>query len=278
MAKSASTKPVVSKKSAKKGKTSATSGNSKFSSPKKVVAKKSSSSKKASEKLATAKEKVCMYKKLGPKDVLDRKIFKRKGFAPMSEEQVQKLKEAEKMTKGKKLDEIEEVSCGSIVVNVDKKGVARILVITTVNGDTKSGYCCLPKGHINPGETEINCACRETNEETGTSLTAKNVVIGKDGQPITGWKGYSFVSNLHRDHWEMHDAYPDESKRPILINHKKVHFFLTSVSSLALKKTIGEDAKNVCSFLEVQEALARLPYDEDKATIRDFLQRGNIKY
>ena len=50
-----------------------------------------------------------------------------------------------------------ERSCGCVVFNNHK-----VLVIKQINGDY--GF---PKGHIENGETEIECALRETYEETG---------------------------------------------------------------------------------------------------------------
>lgn len=53
-----------------------------------------------------------------------------------------------------------EKSCGCIIIN-DKK----VLVIRQVNGDY--GF---PKGHIEDGETEEECAIRETFEEVGLNV------------------------------------------------------------------------------------------------------------
>lgn len=52
-------------------------------------------------------------------------------------------------------------SCGCIVFNNGK-----VLVIKQKNGDY--GF---PKGHIEDGETEEECAYRETMEETGIAVT-----------------------------------------------------------------------------------------------------------
>ena len=52
-------------------------------------------------------------------------------------------------------------SCGCIVFNNEK-----VLVIKQVNGDY--GF---PKGHIEKDETELDCAYRETLEETGVRVT-----------------------------------------------------------------------------------------------------------
>ena len=53
-----------------------------------------------------------------------------------------------------------EKSCGCIVFNNNK-----VLVIKQ-----NSGFYGFPKGHIENGESEIECAIRETLEETGISV------------------------------------------------------------------------------------------------------------
>ena len=52
-------------------------------------------------------------------------------------------------------------SCGCIIFNKKK-----VLVIKQINGDY--GF---PKGHVEKDETEIECAYRETLEETGVKVT-----------------------------------------------------------------------------------------------------------
>ena len=53
-----------------------------------------------------------------------------------------------------------ERSCGCIIINNNK-----VLVVKQVNGDY--GF---PKGHIEAGETEVECAVRETFEEVGLKV------------------------------------------------------------------------------------------------------------
>ena len=54
-----------------------------------------------------------------------------------------------------------EKSCGCIIVNDEK-----ILLVEQVN----SGTYNFPKGHMNPGETEIETAIREVKEETNLDV------------------------------------------------------------------------------------------------------------
>lgn len=56
-------------------------------------------------------------------------------------------------------------SCGFIIFNIDKK----VLIIHPTN----SNHWTFPKGHIEDNETELDCAYRETLEETNLDL--KNI-------------------------------------------------------------------------------------------------------
>ena len=75
----------------------------------------------------------------------------------------------------------------------------------------RTGKWSFPKGHSEQGETEIDCALRETYEETGIELTGKYIPLGstfnKWGKEIFIWalegKGSErFVkSNLFEMEW-----------------------------------------------------------------------------
>ena len=58
-----------------------------------------------------------------------------------------------------------EYVCGAVLYTVTPSGIRYVLVIE------KEGHCGLPKGHIEPGETETQTALREIREETG--ITAR---------------------------------------------------------------------------------------------------------
>jgi 8-oxo-dGTP pyrophosphatase MutT (NUDIX family) len=60
---------------------------------------------------------------------------------------------------------VEEVSAGGLVVD-DEGGVPRAAVIARVNRAGRLEWC-LPKGHLEAGETPEQAAVREIEEETG---------------------------------------------------------------------------------------------------------------
>jgi 8-oxo-dGTP pyrophosphatase MutT (NUDIX family) len=60
------------------------------------------------------------------------------------------------------------LSCGTVVVNADGE-----LLLCHVTG---RGHWDLPKGRLDPGETPLQAALRETREETGLVLEAHHVL------------------------------------------------------------------------------------------------------
>ncbi len=58
-----------------------------------------------------------------------------------------------------------EKSCGAAVLR-ERNGIREYLLVFNKKGDA-SGHWGFPKGHIEDGETELECAAREIFEETG---------------------------------------------------------------------------------------------------------------
>jgi len=77
---------------------------------------------------------------------------------------------------GRRLPWVEERSAGGVVVDVHE-GSARIAVIARRNRAGRVEWC-LPKGHIEPGETLPETAAREVAEETGITA-AEYISLGK---------------------------------------------------------------------------------------------------
>ncbi|MEO7235635.1 MAG: NUDIX hydrolase [Lapillicoccus sp.] len=67
--------------------------------------------------------------------------------------------------RARRLPSVEERSAGGVVIDVHE-GTARIAVIARRNRAGRVEWC-LPKGHIEPGETLTQTAEREVAEETG---------------------------------------------------------------------------------------------------------------
>lgn len=86
-----------------------------------------------------------------------------------------------------------ETSAGGIVVDVDR-GVAQTAIIARYNRIGRLEWC-LPKGHIEAGETLSQTAAREIAEETGIE---GRVLL------ILGTIDYWFSTSHHRIHKRVH--------------------------------------------------------------------------
>ena len=139
------------------------------------------------------------------------KRYFREGLRPLSNEDLEKAM-------SQNLDEINDFSAGCIVF---REGDCHVLLLKNKQIDK---YWCFPKGHPDDSDSSVVAAAiRETVEETGVRPTA---VYEEDKKDV----GYSMIKKLHNDRWFKHPAYPDESKRPILVQHKVVRYYLATTS------------------------------------------------
>ena len=92
-----------------------------------------------------------------------------------------------------RLPEVEEVSAGGVIIGVSD-GVAQIAVIARRNRAGRVEWC-LPKGHLEGGETPEQAAIREIEEETGI----QGRVVGS-----LGTIDYWFSAEGHRVHKLVH--------------------------------------------------------------------------
>lgn len=91
------------------------------------------------------------------------------------------------------LPSVVETSAGGVVIDVHK-GVARIAIIARRNRAGRVEWC-LPKGHMEPGETWEQTAEREVAEETG--------IVGRALLAL-GTVDYWFSTSQHRIHKRVH--------------------------------------------------------------------------
>ena len=95
--------------------------------------------------------------------------------------------------RGRRLPAVEERSAGGVVIDVHE-GAARTAVIARRNRAGRVEWC-LPKGHIEPGETLTQTAEREVAEETG--------IIGRVLAEL-GTIDYWFATSDRRVHKFVH--------------------------------------------------------------------------
>ena len=94
---------------------------------------------------------------------------------------------------GRRLPAVEERSAGGFVVDV-KDGYALIAIIARRNRAGRVEWC-LPKGHVEPGETLVETAAREVAEETG--------IVGRVLVEL-GTIDYWFATSTKRVHKYVH--------------------------------------------------------------------------
>jgi inhibitor of KinA sporulation pathway (predicted exonuclease)/8-oxo-dGTP pyrophosphatase MutT (NUDIX family) len=86
-----------------------------------------------------------------------------------------------------------------------------------------------PKGHPNENESDIDAAIRETQEETGILP----IISSSSSSSLNSTEtGYSYIGHLHIDKWCKHKDFPDQTKRPILVIHKTVRYFLAYIDDI----------------------------------------------
>ena len=93
----------------------------------------------------------------------------------------------------RRLPSVSETSAGGVVIDVHE-GRARIAIIARRNRSGRVEWC-LPKGHVEPGETLVQTAEREVEEETGIQGRAL-ITLGT----IEYW----FTTPSHRIHKMVH--------------------------------------------------------------------------
>lgn len=164
---------------------------------------------------------------------------------------------------------IDDRSLGAILV-ARNHGDPVALMITPKASSGGSPTWCFAKGHPEENESDIDCAIREFFEETG--VDTRDAIM----PDIYMEEAYSFVSRLHRDRWEKHAAYPDESQRPISIAHKLVRYYLAVIDE-PLAVSIQEDEVADAKWIPISEVLSRLSHAEGIDSFKRFFESAAVK-
>ena len=144
----------------------------------------------------------------------------------------------------RRLPAVEERSAGGIIVDVHE-GIARIAVIARRNRAGRVEWC-LPKGHMENGETLAEAAAREVAEETGI-----------EGRVLTE------LGTI--DYW-----FATEDKRV----HKFVHHYLLEATGgfLTIENDPDQEAIDV-AWLPLAEAHQHLTFPNERRIARAAWQR-----
>ena len=125
-----------------------------------------------------------------------------------------------------------EKSCGALVLRRDKDGKDYILMIRHRHG----GHRSFPKGHMEPGETEIMTAIREVFEETAVQVHIDS----------------KFRETVHYS--------------PMPGVEKEVVYFLTRTEQTEIMPRAGEIAE--VEWVPLEKAESYLTHENDKTVLR----------
>ena len=130
-------------------------------------------------------------------------------------------------------------SCGVVLFNSDKVLLLRHSSISSRGG----GHWDFPKGHIDDGETEIQTALRELEEETG--IAHANVIDGfRD--TIT----YTFSGGQERIGKEVIFFLATTKESKVILSHEHIDY----------------------SWLDFDSAFSRLTYDNARQVLRSAIE------
>jgi bis(5'-nucleosidyl)-tetraphosphatase len=164
---------------------------------------------------------------------------------------------------------IDDRSLGAILI-ARNQGDPLALMIAQKSLSGGSPTWCFAKGHPEEGESDIDCAVREFREETGVDTCDAIIPY------VFMEEAYSFVSRLHRDRWEKHAAYPDESQRPVSISHKLVRYFLAVVEE-PLEISVQEAEVANAEWIPISEVISRLSHAEGIGPFKEFLESTAVQ-
>ena len=184
--------------------------------------------------------------------------YRRDGLRPLNDTDMDRAVREE-------LDELDDFSAGCVVFREDDN---HVLMLQPKTSKTDKLFWVFPKGHPDDSdESIVAAATRETVEETGVK---PSTVYDEDQIDV----GYSFIKRLHKDKWLKHEFYPDESKRPILVTHKIVKYYLATATSEAARDISdgGTEEATAVKWIPTGEVLSNLEFEEEKKAFTHCLQ------
>mmetsp|Transcript_34590 Transcript_34590/g.90584 ORF Transcript_34590/g.90584 Transcript_34590/m.90584 type:complete len:273 (+) Transcript_34590:119-937(+) len=134
--------------------------------------------------------------------------------------------------------------------------------------EVKHGKWAFPKGHPDHGESDVDAARRETEEEAG-------VVVPTDTIDESSFmeSAYSVIKKRHPDNHTraVHPRGSLPNEKDLLVTHKTVRYYAAMVSG-DLERGPAE-ALSV-AWVPVKEVAGRLPHFTDRAHFEAFRKRG----
>lgn len=124
-----------------------------------------------------------------------------------------KREDIEKIFRGRKPGTIGRHKDFAVLVPFVEKedGLFLMYEVRALDMETQPGEVCFPGGHVEPGETPLQCALRETREETGIPEDAVDVIGPADVlYGFSGFTLYPFVGIVPNEWFER--AVPEKSE------------------------------------------------------------------
>jgi len=174
------------------------------------------------------------------------------------------------------------IAAGREVVVLDDKSVGAIVFarrgknepsVCMIGGRTSSStapFWSFPKGHPDADEDDVSGALREVKEEVGLDLRAS---IFPD---VFDESRFTFTSRMHGDRWKVHAAFPDESRRPFVVYHKLVRFYLAVLpAEVPLLPQEAEIA--AAEWVSLSSVLSRLPLEDMRERFSSFVASAAVQ-
>jgi len=130
-----------------------------------------------------------------------------------------------------------EISCGFVLINSKSKKILLLKLAKEFEWD-------LPRGHQDKGETNIQTALREVEEQTKISSSDISVIKAADGQPIS--KYYDYTS-------------------PVSGNARRIYLFIGETK----KDPLPSDEHCGYSWCSLKEGLKYLRFDEIQKCVEE---------
>ena len=180
--------------------------------------------------------------------------YLRPGFRAMMPFHEDVLQEAK--ARKEKVITVDDKSLGCVVVARNGGTPVTAMISMKLSNPKEKPFWAFPKGHPDPGESDVAGAVREVREEVGLD------VAGAVLPQIFTESMYTYAGRLHKDAWMRHPAYPDESKRPTTVFYKTVRCFLAVVEAAAPLRAQEEEV-GLCEWVPLTEVPARLAGRKD---------------
>ena len=192
----------------------------------------------------------------------------REGYRPMLPIHEDALLAA--IAAGREVVVLDDKSVGAIVFARRAEDEPSVCMIGGRTSSSKAPFWSFPKGHPDADEDDVTGALREVKEEVGLDVTDS---IFPD---VFDETRYTFTSHMHGDRWKAHAAFPDESRRPFVVYHKLVRFYLAVLpAEVPLLPQEAEVA--AAEWVPLSSVLPRLPLEDMRDRFASFVASAAVQ-